>query len=119
MNDEGDADEDEAMRSLREKRLLDIKRAQQQKLENLGKGHGQYREIVQDEFLPEVTSSKSVICHFYHDDFPRCKIMDHHLQRLAPRHVESKFIKVIFVLSRSCLPVLALRYTNRVMLRIP
>jgi hypothetical protein len=34
------------------------------------------REITQDEFLPEVTSSKKVICHFYHNDFQRCKIMD-------------------------------------------
>ena len=31
----------------------------------------QYREIVQDEFLPEVTSSIKVIVHFYHKDFQR------------------------------------------------
>lgn len=31
----------------------------------------QYREIVQDEFLPEVTSSEKVIVHFYHKDFQR------------------------------------------------
>ena len=34
------------------------------------------REIVEDEFLPEVTKSKYVICHFYHREFLRCKIMD-------------------------------------------
>lgn len=31
----------------------------------------QYREIMQDEFLPEVTSSEKVIVHFYHKDFQR------------------------------------------------
>jgi hypothetical protein len=34
------------------------------------------REITQDEFLPEVTGSKKVICHFYSPEFMRCKIMD-------------------------------------------
>lgn len=31
----------------------------------------QYREIMQDEFLPEVTSSEKVVVHFYHKDFQR------------------------------------------------
>lgn len=65
-----------------------------EKAENLGKGHGQYREINQDEFLAEVTSSQRVICHFYHRDFQRCTIMDHHIAKLAPRHIETKFIKI-------------------------
>lgn len=75
-------------------RLKQLKSEQQQKLENLGKGHGQYRDITQDEFLNEVTSSTRVICHFYHKDFPRCVIIDHHIQKLAPRHIETKFIKI-------------------------
>jgi len=49
---------------------------------------------VQDEFLAEVTGSTKVICHFYHRDFSRSTIMDHHLQRLAQRHIETKFIKI-------------------------
>lgn len=93
-DDEEAMDEDAELRNVRERRLRQIKLDQIEKLENLGKGHGQYREIVQDEFLGEVTSSKTVICHFYHDEFSRCKIMDHHLRRLAERHVESKFIKI-------------------------
>ena len=94
VNDDEDGDEDADLRLLREKRLKEIRSAQLEKIENLGKGHGQYREIVQDEFLAEVTSSKITCCHFYHDEFPRCKIMDHHLQRLATRHVETKFVKI-------------------------
>lgn len=91
--DEG-ADEDEALRTLRQNRLRQIKRAQREKVEQVGKGHGQYREILQDDFLKEMTSSDRVICHFYHRDFERCKIMDHHLKRLSMRHLETKFVKI-------------------------
>lgn len=96
LGDDEDADDDEnaAMRSLREKRLQQMKMEQIEKLENIGKGHGQYREVVSDEFLAECCGSKVVIAHFYHDEFPRCKIIDHHLAKLAQRHVESKFVKI-------------------------
>jgi len=56
------------------------------------KGHGQYTEIKEDEFLPNVTGSKFVICHFYHKDFERCKIVDMHLRNIARQHVEAKFV---------------------------
>jgi hypothetical protein len=91
--DEGD-DEDEDLRMLREQRLKQIRNEQREKIENIAKGHGQFREISQDEFLTEVTSSARVICHFYHRDFARCAIMDHHLQKLSQRHIEAKFIKI-------------------------
>lgn len=89
-NDDGDHD----LRELREQRLRQIKANHIEKVENIGKGHGSYREISQDEFLAQVTSSKRVLCHFYHREFPRCNIIDHHLQRLVARHVETKFIKI-------------------------
>lgn len=91
---DGNGDEDAEVRRIREQRLREIKRVAREKLENIGKGHGQYREITQDEFLAEVTSSQRVICHFYHDEFPRCKVIDHHISRLAQRHIETKFIKI-------------------------
>ena len=89
-----DGDEDVEVRRIREQRLREIKRVAREKLENIGKGHGQYREITQDEFLNEVTSSQRVVCHFYHADFPRCKVIDHHISRLVQRHIETKFIKM-------------------------
>ncbi|KAF8411519.1 hypothetical protein HHK36_004071 [Tetracentron sinense] len=57
-------------------------------------GHGEYREITEGDFLGEVTGSEKVICHFYHREFYRSKIMDKHLKSLAPRHIETKFIKL-------------------------
>ncbi len=94
--DEGeeDGDEDNDLRLLRENRLKQIKNSHKEKVENIGKGHGQYRTITQDEFLAEVTSSPVVVCHFFHGDFPRCAIIDHHIQRLVGRHVETKFVKI-------------------------
>lgn len=53
-----------------------------------------YREITEADFLKEVTESENVICHFYHPEFQRCKIMDKHLTALAPKHFQSKFIKI-------------------------
>jgi thiol-disulfide isomerase/thioredoxin len=92
-DEEGD-DDDSELRQIRENRIRQLKIQQREKLENIGKGHGQYREIVQDEFLKECTSSERVICHFYSDEFTRCAIMDKHISKLALRHVETKFIKI-------------------------
>lgn len=87
-------DQDPELERLRQTRLAQLKAQYQQKQELLAKGHGDYREIVQDEFLKEVTGSALVLVHFFHNDFERCKIMDMHLQRLAKRRIECKFLKI-------------------------
>ena len=61
-------------------------------LENKAKGHGQYTEILESEFLPNVTQSKFCVVHFYHPDFERCKIVDHHLKIISAQHPEAKFM---------------------------
>ena len=78
-NSDSDFDDDEIMAKLREQRINDIKEEQKEHQLNMQRGHGTYSEIVEDEFLPAVTKTKFVIVHFYHKDFERCKIMDHHL----------------------------------------
>eukprot|EP00752_Nemacystus_decipiens_P012718 g11269.t1 len=103
-DDEGDVDSDDELLAgldadpeisrIRESRMREMKRVYEARAENIAKGHGQYREIVQDEFLPEVTSSEKVIVHFYHKDFQRCKVMDIRLGELAPRHLETKFLRI-------------------------
>mmetsp|Transcript_12324 Transcript_12324/g.22386 ORF Transcript_12324/g.22386 Transcript_12324/m.22386 type:complete len:162 (-) Transcript_12324:163-648(-) len=60
----------------------------------MAKGHGQYRTISQDEFLPECTCSDYVCIHFFHDEFERCKVMDFHLKRIAVQHSECKFVRI-------------------------
>jgi len=91
---EGGDDEDAELRMLRKMRLNQIKAKRDETIENLAKGHGQYREIVQDEFIAESTSSTRVLVHFYHRDFSRSTILDHHLNKLAARHIETKFVKI-------------------------
>lgn len=87
--------EDNDLEQLRQKRLEDLKRSRKEQVENISvRGHGQYSEIAQDEFLPTVTASRQVICHFYHADFQRCKIIDMHLQIIARTHPETKFIYI-------------------------
>ncbi|KAF8050668.1 hypothetical protein N665_1909s0003 [Sinapis alba] len=55
------------------------------------------REVEKREALNRqghVTRSEKVICHLYHKEFYRCKMLDKHLETLAPRHVDTRFIKV-------------------------
>ena len=87
-----DEEEEKMMRSIRERRLADMKNHYQEKQENLIKGHGKYEEITEEQFLPTVTGSKFVVCHFYHQNFERCKIVDMHLREISRAHPEAKFI---------------------------
>lgn len=81
--------------SLREKRLAEMKKMQEQKQEWLSQGHGQYEEIAEEkEFFNVCKKNKFVVCHFYRDSTLRCKIVDKHLAILAPSHLETKFVKI-------------------------
>lgn len=93
-DEELDHEEEKIMRELREKRLGDMKSEASETQDNMTKGHGQYTEIVESEFLKYVTGSAYVVCHFYHKDFERCKIMDMHLRKIAQQHTETKFIYI-------------------------
>ena len=96
-NEKEDSDDDfkddgAIMRDMREERFNHAKQQHDEMQTNMTRGHGSYTEITEMEFLPSVTSSKFVICHFYHRDFERCKIVDMHLLRIAPLHRETRFI---------------------------
>lgn len=41
-----------------------------------------------------MTQTQRVVCHFYHQDFERCKVLDKHLQILARKHFDTRFIKL-------------------------
>ena len=61
---------------------------------NMAAGHGQYGEITEDQFLPCVTKTNFVVVHFFHKDFERCKIMDHHLSIISKQHTETRFVSI-------------------------
>lgn len=88
----GDEEEEDEYRALQEARLRALREHHQRIQESLSKGHGQYREIVEEEFLGEVTKSKLAVVHFYHREFEKCKVMDKHLREMAERHITTKFV---------------------------
>lgn len=87
-------DDDEALEAFRQRRLAEMKQMHQVVETQKGQGHGEVRTVSQDEFLPECTGSNFVVVHFFHEDFDRCKIMDHHLKIMAPLHLSCKFIRI-------------------------
>ena len=87
-------DEDD-IEDLRRKRMQQMKKAQDQKREWMQLGHGKYEEIPEEkEFFDVSKKSKNVVCHFYRDSTFRCKIVDKHLEILAPKHIECRFVKI-------------------------
>ena len=72
-----------------------MKAAATQRQEWMSKGHGNYTEVPgEKEFFDVCKASNKVVCHFYRDSTIRCKIVDKHLTILAPRHLETRFVKL-------------------------
>ncbi|KAK4360531.1 hypothetical protein RND71_019483 [Anisodus tanguticus] len=97
VNQDIDLDElmdDPELEKLHADRIAALKKEAEKRQALKRQGHGEYREISGGDFLGEVTGSEKVICHFYHQEFYRCKIMDKHLKSLAPKHVDTKFLKL-------------------------
>ena len=66
-----------------------------QREELKARGRGQYTEITEErEFFEECKKNEKVVCHFFRSSTLRCEIVDKHLALLAPRHLETKFIKL-------------------------
>lgn len=87
--------DDDDFERLREKRMQNMMKAQKQKQDWVAAGHGKYFEVPgEKEFFAECKKSKKVVCHFYRESTFRCKIMDRHLEILAHKHIETKFIKI-------------------------
>ena len=83
-----------AVAAWRAARMAELQKTTAKTNHFLGMGHGSYSEITQDDFLKEVTKSKYVVCHFYHPEFERCKIVDKHLEALARKHLATKWVKI-------------------------
>ena len=121
-----EVEEDPDLVRIRRQRMEEMRQNQMKRAENIAKGHGQYRLIHQDEFLPECTGSEWVVVHFFHNEFQRCKIMDHHFHIIAPQRMECKFVKIdaekapFFVnkLKVKTLPTLLVFYDGKIVDRL-
>lgn len=97
IEEEDDFDDDEflndkELQDLQDKRLADLQKKFALEKQFQRQGHGEYREIVEEEFLKEVCGSQWVVVHFYHKEFFRCKIVDKHLRILAQKHLSCKWL---------------------------
>ncbi|XP_022658251.1 thioredoxin domain-containing protein 9 homolog isoform X4 [Varroa jacobsoni] len=87
-------DEDD-LEGIRQRRLAEMKKAEQQKKEWLQLGHGEYSDLANEsEFFDACKKSKNVVVHFYRDETMRCGIVDKHLRLLAGKHPEARFLRI-------------------------
>ncbi|XP_050682580.1 thioredoxin domain-containing protein 9 [Leptidea sinapis] len=83
------------LEAIRQQRINEMKQRAKKKQEWLANGHGEYSEVDgEKEFFGVCNKSENVVCHFYRDDTPRCRIVDMHLKLLARKHVETRFVKL-------------------------
>lgn len=94
-----DEDEQKILNEIKARRLMDqgIKpkardRSREKKPSKYR--YGEYREIDESDFLDTLLKNDKVVCHFYHADFEKCKIMDKHLIKIALEHPETLFVKI-------------------------
>lgn len=92
--DVDDLMDDPELEKLHEARLAALKEEAEKRAEMARKGHGALTEITEGDFLETVTRTERVVCHFFHRDFERCKIMDKHLAVLARQYMHTRFVKL-------------------------
>ena len=102
-NDEEEDDEEFGEIDSEEERIMNKQinqrlEQQEKKIEaekaRLARKYGEVRDIVETEFLDTMIKNEKVVCHFYHDQFERCKIMDKHFREMANLHPETLFVKI-------------------------
>ncbi|KAI9363122.1 thioredoxin-like protein [Pilaira anomala] len=93
--EELEREEDNDVASMRERRIKEIQDELNRRQGRAENNHGLYTDITKEkEFMDITTSEKYVVGHFYHKDFRRCKIMDTHLESLAQKYYDTRFIKI-------------------------
>jgi hypothetical protein len=87
--------DDDGLEKLREKRMQQMRKANEQKAEWRRLGHGQYQELTNEkEFFEAAKASEWMLCHFYRGATKRCEIVDKHLGLLAPKHIEARCCRI-------------------------
>mmetsp|Transcript_20709 Transcript_20709/g.62411 ORF Transcript_20709/g.62411 Transcript_20709/m.62411 type:complete len:247 (+) Transcript_20709:408-1148(+) len=92
--DVGELRGDPDLERLHRDRLAELQQEQEKRQKLQRRGHGEYQDIKEADFLDAVTQAPQAVCHFFHRDFVRCKIVDKHLEQQARQHFDTRFIKV-------------------------
>ncbi len=91
---DADMDEDN-IEALRQKRKIMLQKQMRKEADLRQLGHGRYSELTDTkEFFAAAKKSSRMIVHFYRGVTPRCEIVDAHFHKLAPKHVECRFVKI-------------------------
>eukprot|EP00891_Asterochloris_glomerata_P006538 jgi/Astpho2/6538/fgenesh1_pm.00099_%23_5_t len=85
---------DPELERLHAERLAAVQQEAEKRQKLQRQGHGEYQEVQEGDFLEVVTKAERVVCHFFHRDFERCKILDKHLAILARKYFDTRFIKL-------------------------
>ncbi len=92
--DEVDSEEERIMQKQIQFRMDDVEKNREAQKARLSRKYGDYRDIVETEFLDIMIKNQKVVCHFYHDQFERCKIMDKQMKQIADLHPETLFVRI-------------------------
>jgi hypothetical protein len=93
---------DSELEKLRERRLQQMKAAADQKRKWIENGHGSYTELeghqhggdVAKAFFDAAKTSNKMVVHFHRPTTRSCDVFHRALSELAPRHPETKFVKI-------------------------
>lgn len=87
--------EEDDLERLRRERLDQMKRAHTEKQKWIQQGHGTYTECHdQKQFFEQLKIEKRAVVHFYRPATRRCEVVDKHLDILARKHMETKFMRI-------------------------
>jgi hypothetical protein len=89
-----DSEEERIMNKQINSRLADQEKNREKEKVRLSRKYGDVRDIVETEFLDIMIKNDKTVCHFYHDQFERCKIMDKHIKQIADLHPETLFVRI-------------------------
>ncbi|CAH1954562.1 unnamed protein product [Acanthoscelides obtectus] len=85
----------EDLAQIRQSRIKELQKQEEQKKVWLSNDHGKYEELAEEKmFFDVIKNSENVVLHFYTESNERCKILDKHLKLLAPKHIETRFAKL-------------------------
>ena len=93
---------DTELEKLRERRLAQMKASSEQRTKWLQNGHGTYTELstgqhsgdVAKSFFDTAKQSSRLVVHFHRPTTRSCDAFHRTLEELAPKHPETKFIKI-------------------------
>jgi hypothetical protein len=86
--------DDAELKKLHADRIAQLQEETEKRVKKAHLGHGTVTDVEEGDFLEVVTKTDNVVCHFFHRDFERCKIMDKHLVVIARKYFDTRFIKV-------------------------